>query len=354
MVPITVAEILREFQPKGILTESLGEAETRVTGIASVEDAGPGHLVFMDKKDYLEQIREKRPSAVVTSPALKEAAAGLPGISVLIAPNVSLAHAQLKQKYAGRDFTKSGWSGIHPSAIVHETCQIGEGTVVEPRVVIGQNTKIGKNSRIMAGAVIENDVTIGNDTIIHPGVVVGYGCQLGNEVVVNSGSVIGSEGYGFAQDSKRKSYPIPQTGIVVIEDRVRVGANNCIDRAAYRETRIGAGTKLDNLCHIAHNVTIGQDCLLTAMLCIAGSSKLGDRVITSGQTGIIDHVNVCNDAVLLHRAGVTKDIEKPGAYAGLPLQPLPDYMKNSAVLKSAVELKKRISELEKQTPALNQ
>ena len=160
-------------------------------------------------------------------------------------------------------------------------------------------------------------------------------------------SVIGSEGFGFAQDSSRRSHAIPQTGIVVIGDRVRIGANNCIDRATYAETRIGAGTKFDNLCHVAHNVSIGEDCLLTAMLCVAGSSKIGNRVITSGQTGIIDHVEICDDVVLVHRAGVVKNIDQPGVHASLPAQPLDEYLKNTAVTRTGPALRKRVADLEK-------
>jgi len=219
------------------------------------------------------------------------------------------------------------------------------GTAIEPKAVVGQNVKIGAHCRIMAGAVIENDAVIGDETVVHPLAVVGYGCRLGRQVVICSGSVIGSEGYGFAQDKERKSHPIPQTGIVVIEDRVRVGANSCIDRATYHATRIGAGTKLDNLCHVAHNVNIGQDCLLTAMLCVAGSTKIGDRVITSGQTGILDHVSVCSDTVLLHRAGVSKDIDVPGAYGGAPVLPLSEYLKNTAVFRTATKLRKQVNDL---------
>jgi UDP-3-O-[3-hydroxymyristoyl] glucosamine N-acyltransferase len=260
---------------------------------------------------------------------------------------VGLAHALIKQKYGGRDFNQSGWEAFHPTAMIHETANIGSDTVIEPRVVIGKNVKIGPRSRIMAGTVIENNAIIGHDTIIHPLAVIGYECQIGNHVVIGSGTIIGSEGYGFAQDAQHKSHSIPQTGIVIIEDRVRLGANNCIDRATYQETRIGAGTKLDNLCHVAHNVKIGQDCLLTAMLCVAGSTTIGDRVMTSGQTGILDHVNICDDTVLLHRAGVTKDIQKPGAYAGFPVQPLVEYMKNTAIMRMATDLRQRISKIEK-------
>lgn len=345
----TVSEILREFQSNGVLNESSGAPNLTIGRIAAVEDCGPGDLVFMDKKDYLELIATKKPSAVVTNAVLAKLIPPTEQLAILIAANVGLAHALIKQRYGGRKWALSGWSGIHSSAVVHESAMIGEGTIVEPRAVIGANVRVGKNTRIMAGVILENGALIGDDCVIHPNAVIGWNCQIGNHADVGSGSVIGSEGYGFAQDTKRQSFAIPQTGIVVIEERVRVGANNCIDRAAYKETRIGAGTKLDNLCHVAHNVQIGKDCLLTAGLIVAGSTTIGDRVITSGQTGILDHLTIASDTVFLHRAGVTKDVDTPGAYAGLPLQPLGDYMKNNAVARGLVDLRKRLMALEKQS-----
>jgi UDP-3-O-[3-hydroxymyristoyl] glucosamine N-acyltransferase len=349
LIEIRASDVMADFSATGLISEILGDKNTKITGISAVEDCGPGDLIFIDKIDYIEKALDRKPSAIVTSPKLKDKFPASDVRVIFIAPNLGLAHAKIKGRYSSRDFDRSGWKNIHPSAVIHETATVDLSTVIEPHVVVGQNAKIGKKCRIMAGTVIENDAVVGDHTIIHPKVIVGYSCRIGSEVVIGAGSVIGSEGFGFAQDEKRKSHPIPQTGIVVIEDRVRVGANNCIDRAAYAETRIGAGTKLDNLCHIAHNVIIGEDCLLTSMLCIAGSSQIGDRVITSGQTGILDHVKVGNDIVLLHRAGVTKDIDTPGAYAGVPLMPLSEYLRNTAVLKNAVELKKRVSDLEKKS-----
>jgi UDP-3-O-[3-hydroxymyristoyl] glucosamine N-acyltransferase len=345
----TVQEITDVLKLQGLTLEIIGRPSTEISGLAPVEFAEARDLVFMDKKEYVETVKARKPAAVVTSKGLVELLKDVPNLVILVSPNVALSHAMIKQRYAGRDFESSGWLNVHPTSSVHETAELAEGVIVEPRAVIGARTKIAKNVRVMAGVVIENDCTIDENTILHPSCVVGYGTKLGRDVVVGSGSVLGSEGYGFAQDAQRKSHPIPQTGIVVLEDRVRIGANCCIDRATYRETRIRAGTKLDNLCHIAHNVEIGEDCLLTSMLCVAGSTKIGNRVITSGQSGIIDHINVCDDVILLHRAGVTKDIEKPGAYAGLPTQPLGEYLKNSAVLRNAVDFKRRISELEEKS-----
>lgn len=343
---ITAKDVALEMKKRGLALEIIGDESTRIDGINAIESASAGDLVFVDKKEFLPLIKERMPSVVVTSKTLAPLVQET-GVTTIVAPYVPLAHAFIKHHYASRDFSRAGWKErIHPSSVIHETCEIANDVTIEPRVVIGPFVKIGSGARIMAGVVIEHDAVIGARAILHPSCVIGYGCKIGSEAVIGSGSVVGSEGYGFAQDANKRSYPIPQTGIVVIGDRVRLGANCCIDRATYRETRIAEGTKLDNLCHIAHNVEIGKDCLLTSMLCVAGSTKIGNRVISSGQTGISDHVSVCDDVVLLHRAGVTKDIETPGAYAGLPTQPLSDYMKNSAVMRNALELRKRVSDLE--------
>lgn len=266
--------------------------------------------------------------------------AGLPETTLVIAANVNLAHALIKQKYGARRFERADWPRIHPSAIIHPTAVIASTASVEPKAVIGNHVRIGDRVRVMSGVVIEHGATVGDDTVIHPNAVIGYGCTIGSRVVVGAGSVIGSEGYGFARDRWGKSHPIPQTGGVVIEDRVRVGANCCIDRAAFRTTRTGAGTKLDNLCHIAHNVDVGEDCPLTSMLCVAGATRIGNRVMTSGQTDILDHVTICDDVVLVHRVGVNKDITKSGVYAGAPIQPLHDYMRNTATVRRIAELRK--------------
>jgi UDP-3-O-[3-hydroxymyristoyl] glucosamine N-acyltransferase len=346
---VELTAILAACRAAGLAIEGEAPAGLCITGIAAVQDATPGDLVFADKAALLPYVLERAPAVVVASRKLRDAlAAASAATVVLYTGNVALAHAFIKQRFAGRDFAAAGWEGpIHPSAVVHPSAQVDPSATVEPRAVIGRNTRIGARCRIMAGAVIEHDVTIGDDSIVHPNAVVGYGCRIGREVVIGPGSIVGSEGFGFAQDAQRRSHLIPQTGIVVIEDRVRLGANNTIDRATYAQTRIGAGTKFDNLCHVAHNVDIGEDCLLTAMFCIAGSSRVGNRVMASGQTGIIDHVAVCDDVVLVHRAGVVKDITAPGVHAALPAQPLDEYLRNAAASRKGAELRRRVAELEK-------
>lgn len=348
-VKTSLAEIAAECREAGLPFECAAGPHAEIRGIAPLQACGPGLLVFLDREENLHFVLERAPAAVVTTPKLRAALAErAPALDVASTPNVALAHAWVKQRHAGRDYDAAGWDDpVHPSAVVHPEAVLHPSARVEPRAVIGRGARIGARCRIMAGAVIEHDAEIGDDSIVHPGAVVGYGCRLGREVVVGAGSVIGSEGFGFAQDSSRRSHAIPQTGIVVIGDRARIGANNCIDRATYAETRIGAGTKFDNLCHVAHNVEIGEDCLLTAMFCIAGSSRVGNRVVASGQTGVIDHVSICDDVVLVHRAGVVKDIESPGMHAALPAQPFDAYLKSTAAARSGPQLRRRVAELER-------
>jgi UDP-3-O-[3-hydroxymyristoyl] glucosamine N-acyltransferase len=346
---VQLAEIVETCQVAGVPLEGDVPDSWRVTGIAAVQSCGPGDLVFADKPALLAHVLARKPAVVVVAQGLRDQVASLaPTTVALFSSNVTLAHSIIKQRYAGRDYAAAEWEGpIHPSAIVHPTAVIDPSAWVEPRAVVGRNARVGARSRIMSGVVVEHDVVIGCDTVVHPNAVIGYNCVLGDEVVIGPGSIVGSEGFGFAQDAKRRSHPIPQTGRVIIGDRVRVGADNTIDRATYAETRIGCGTKFDNLCHVAHNVEIGEDCLLTAMFCIAGSSQVGNRVIASGQTGIIDHVKVGDHVVLVHRAGVVKDIDRPGAHASLPTQPLDEYLRNTAAARKNADLRKRVAELDK-------
>lgn len=346
---VNASEVMAAFEAGAVLQERLGP-DRSFDRIAAVETCKADDLVFVDKPRYVALVEQRRPAVVVTSPALRDSLAGIDGLALLVAANVGLAHALIKQHYGGRDFAASDWGAVHPSAVVHETAVVHATAVIEPRAVIGRQARIGEHSRIMAGGVVEHDAQIGRNVVMHPNAVVGYECVVGDDVVIGAGAVIGSEGYGFAQDARGKSHSIPQTGNVVLEDRVRVGANCCIDRAAYGSTRIGAGTKLDNLCHIAHNVQIGEDCLLTSMFCVAGSTTIGNRVMASGQSGALDHLSICDDVVLVHRAGVTSSIDQPGAYAGLPAQPLKEYSRSTAVFRMLGDLRQRLLALERDKP----
>lgn len=345
MDAIKASAIFADWQSHGLLTEHRGP-DPVVTRLVPVDDCGPGDLVFMDKQAFAAPILERKPACVVTTAKLAEGLADQPDLAVLVAPNVKLARALLGQKYQDRELRGDQWEPVHPSATVHETARLGEGTRVEPGAVVGAGVVTGSQCVIMAGSVIEQGAKLGDQVVIHPNAVIGYDCELGDEVIVHSCAVIGGEGYGFAQDETGRSHRIPQLGRVVLEDRVRVGACNCIDRATHGETRIGAGTKMDNVVHIAHNVVTGRDCLLTAGFIVAGSTTLGNRVMATGATGINDHLTICDDAVFVHRAGVKGDVTKPGVYAGSPIQPMADYVKNTAAAKKLGDMVRKMRDLE--------
>lgn len=323
-----------------------------VSAVQAVEYCGSGDLVFADNERYVETIRDKQPAAVVASARVAALLTADDNVAVLESTNVRLAHALVKQCYAEREFPEEQWPRVHPSAVIHDSVDVPPTTSIAPNVSIGRDVRLGSDCHILAGVVIEYGAVLGDRCVVHPNTVIGYECRLGSDVEIGSGSVIGSEGYGFAQDDKQRSHKIPQTGTVVIGDNVLIGACNCIDRATYGETRIGAGTKTDNFCHFAHNVEVGEDCLFTPMLAVAGSTHIGNRVRTSGQTEIIDHATICDDVALVHRAGVINDIKQPGAYAGLPARPLKQHMRNTARFGKLDELSRKVAELEKELEKL--
>lgn len=344
-------QILEDFKPDNILESMTGE-DMLITSIDPIEDCGTGSLVFVDDSAYVNDAIHANPAAIVTRPELVHEFTGLQQTAIFTCSNVKLAQALLTQAYVDRNPHLNEWPQIHPSAIIHESAGLMDDVVVGPGAVIGRNVQIGHGTVIMANAVIEEDTRIGKDCVIHANVVIGYASEIGNRVVIKAGCIIGMEGYGFAQDKQGKSHRIPQLGKVIIEDDVLLGANCNVDRATFRETRIRSGCKFDALCHIAHNVDIGEDTLIVAQTGIAGSTRLGKRVIVSGQTAITDHVEITDDVVLVQRAGVINDIDKPGIYAGTPVQPVRDYFKNIAVAHKLTDIQKRLRKTEKDLASL--
>ena len=348
---VKASQIFETFHARGVLEDSIGP-DTDITGIAPVENSGPDSLIFVDNADFVDQAIRSKPAAIVTDAKLAEHFSSLTSTAILTSKNTRLAQALIRQAYADHDHRDTGWPAIHPSATIHETASIAEDAIIGPGVVIGRNVKIGRGSIIKANSVLEQDVIVGEDCILHPNGVVSSACELGDRVILKSGCVIGMEGFGFAQDENGRSHRIPQTGKVVIEDDVMIGSNCNIDRAAYAETRIRAGCKFDALVHIAHNVDIGEDSLVLAHSTVAGSSTIGRGVIMSGQTGVLDHIKVTDHTILVQRAGVINNIDKPGVYAGTPTQPVKDYFRNAAVAHKLVELRKQVRQLEKQVADL--
>ena len=342
---VQASALFEEFRDSGLLQEMAG-SDVLIERISAVETCSAGALVFVDREAYVQPALDGGAAAVITKADLAPAFEKASAMAVFTAANVALARALVTQRFFDRELLPLGEPHIDPSAVVDDSARIGANAY------IGPGARVGEETVILSNAVVEERAAIGDRTVIHPGVVIGYECEIGDDVVIKAGTIIGSEGFGFAQDEKRNSYRIPQMGNVVIEDRVAIGANCCIDRGTHGATRIGAGTIMDNLCHIAHNVEIGENCILTAMLCVAGSTKIGKRVITSGQVGIIDHLTVADDVLLLQRAGVAHNIDKPGTYAGAPLMPLKDYMKSQAMLRRLTSMRDTIKQLADRIAAL--
>ncbi len=233
-------------------------------------------------------------------------------------------------------------TGVHPTAVIGPQVELGEGISIGPGVVIEEVTRIGKRSRIEAGAVIGPYVSVGEDCHIHPRVTIYHGTTLGNRVVVHAGAVLGADGFGYVRDSSTGAYTqFPQQGTLLIEDDVEIGANSTIDRGALKRTRIGRGTKIDNLVHVGHNCDIGEDVILVALTGISGSSTVGNGAVIAGQVGIGDHAHIGPGVILGGQAGVLsgKTITnealgvKPGTVLwGTPARPLTQVLREIALL----------------------
>ncbi len=342
---LKASQIFADFKDSGLIGELRG-SDCQVSRFSSVEKCKAGDLVFFADKKYLNYIEDGSPSVVVTNTDLAEKLKQNASLTILLSPNVNLAQAHLKQKYVDHDYFNHEWPRIHPSAVIHESVCVPEDCTIGPLAVIGKNVRLGQRVAILASTVIEHDVVIGDDTIIHPHVFIGHSSVLGKQVIINAGAIISGEGFSFTADEQHNHHRIPQTGRVVIGDRVSIGSLSAIDRAAYDETRIENGAIIDNLCQIAHNCQIGENSVIVACCGISGSTKVGARSILSGKTGTLDHINIPSDTVLVHRATVTQSIKEPGIYAGAPLQPLQAFLRNGNMIKKLTEMNKRLKELE--------
>ena len=325
---------------------------TEFNHISSIESFDEHSLVFASSADQSEQLITSTPAAVVTSSEIAQTLLDN-GITccVIGVKNVRLAQAIVKTKLDDYDARDSEWNAIHPSAIIHPSAQLGDNVRIGPNVVVGKNARIGDNSIIRNNSVIERDVIIGDNCIIHSLVNINQACLIGNRVIIRPGVIIGNEGFGFAQNDERHYHRIPHTGIVRIEDDVQIGANGNIDRATYGETVIKRGVKIDALCHVAHNVVVDEDTLFVAQCGIAGSTRIGKNVILSGQTGTLDHRTIVDNAVLVHRCGVTEDVTAPGLWAGTPPKPMKEYVRN---LNPAEKMKKLERKLNNKINALEE
>ncbi|HXZ33803.1 MAG TPA: UDP-3-O-(3-hydroxymyristoyl)glucosamine N-acyltransferase [Terriglobales bacterium] len=324
-MPRSVREIADFVQ-----AQLLGDGALQLTGISSIRSARQGDLVFVGDERALPAAIASGASAVIAGEFARHYATNKP---LLLHPHPRLAFARaagLLLVLANRK------PGIHPSAIVHSSAQLGSDVIVDERVVIGEAVNIGNRTWIGAGCVIGDHAVVGEECRFYPNVTLYAGVQLGNRVVVHSGAVLGSDGFGYVRDEKTGRYEkFPQIGRLEIEDDVEIGANATIDRGALELTRIGRGTKIDNLVHVGHNVQIGEDVVIAAQTGLSGSAVVESNVVVGGQVGIADHVRIEAGAILGAQSGIPskKIIRGKGViFWGTPARPIREYLQQLAVL----------------------
>jgi len=311
-----------------------GAPDTEISGVAGIEDAGPGHITFVANPKYSAAAKTTKAGAVIVSedfPAISAA--------VLRSKNPYLAFA----KAIGLFYQPLPYApGIHPTAVIHPTARVGEHAHIGPYVVIGEEAEIGKNAVLLAHVVIYRGVKIGDNFFAHAHAVVRENCRLGNNVLLQNGVVIGGDGFGFAKDDAGRWHKIPQPQPVVIGDDVEIQANACIDRASVGGTHIGRGTKIDNLVQVGHGSQIGEDSLLAAQVGIAGSTEIGNKVILTGQVGVVGHCKVGDGAIVTPQSGVAGDIEPGATVSGSPAVDHKLWLKYSALLNRLPEIAKAV------------
>lgn len=316
----------------------VGNGSRVVTGVRPLADAGEEDLSFYHNRKYLQSARESRAGALlVAEPGLF---AGR-DLVVVKDPYAALATV-LELLYPVR----RPEPGVHPTAVVAAGASVGAGAHVGPHAVVGEGAVVGERSVIGAGSFLGEGARVGADTLLHPHVVVEAGCTVGARCILHAGVVIGSDGFGFAT-VKGVHHKVPQVGTVVVEDDVELGANVCIDRAALGVTRVGRGTKIDNLVQIAHNVEVGEHSLLVAQVGISGSTRLGHHVVMAGQSGAVGHITLADGTVVTAKTGVTEDTRPGETVSGFPSRPHREWLKAMANLFRFEELRRRVERIEK-------
>jgi UDP-3-O-[3-hydroxymyristoyl] glucosamine N-acyltransferase len=326
-----------------------GDGGVEIRGIAPLEEAAPGDLTFFTNPKYAAQLRETRASAVIIGD--KADAALPPGTAALRSPHAYVAFAHAAEMFAPKPVTAAG---VHPLASVAPSVTIAADASIAAFVSIAAGARIGARSVVYPHVTIGEGASIGDDCVVHARVSIRERVIIGNRVVIQDGAVIGSDGFGFATGPDGAHHKIPQAGGVVIEDDVEIGANTTIDRPAVGATRIGAGSKIDNLVQVAHGVKIGKGVLLAAQVGIAGSSKLEDKVTLAGQVGVAGHLTIGKGVIATAQTGIPNSVDAGSFISGYPAIANRDWLKSSAIFRKLPELKKAVSDLQRRLEALEE
>ncbi len=324
-----------------------GNPEHLISSVADLESATEVDISFLANTRYSPLLKKTKAGAV----CIDKTAERLEGQNYLVSDNPSRTFQQIAETLLGERKT-TGFSGIHPAAVVHETAKISENVTIGPYAVIDCDAEIGDNTTIGSNAYVGAGTIIGSSCTLYPHSIVREYCSLGNRVILQPGAVIGSCGFGYTTSETGEHTKLEQIGNVILEDDVEIGANTTIDRARFKTTRISKGTKIDNLVQIAHNVELGQHNILASQTGLAGSTKTGRNVMMGGQVGVLGHLEIADFTMIATRGGVSKTMKKSGRYAGSPVVPLADHNKMQVHFRKLDAYAKRIEALEAKLAAL--
>lgn len=322
-----------------------GDGSLVISGLGTLDTAGPDALTFLANPKYASKVAETTAGAVLMAPGGDRF-----GRTAIEVANPYLGFAKLLKLFYT---TPHKPVGALQGSFISESATIGEDASIYPGAYVGKNVTIGKRTVIFPGAVLYDNVIIGEDCTIHANAVVRERCRIGNRCILQPGAVVGSDGFGYAPDGNGY-YPIPQIGIVVLDDDVEIGANSCVDRAAIEVTRICRGTKLDNLVQVAHNCQIGENCMIVSQVGISGSTKIGNHVTLAGQVGVVGHLTIGDNVLVGAQSGVPSSLPANAGYSGTPAMPHKEWLRSMAVIPRLPELRKTVTALEKRIAQLEQ
>ncbi|HEX7175499.1 MAG TPA: UDP-3-O-(3-hydroxymyristoyl)glucosamine N-acyltransferase [Pyrinomonadaceae bacterium] len=324
---------------------AVGDGQVVVERVASLEGAGQGSVAFVADAKMMEAARASDASCLIVPEG-----AGPEGRCRIEAANPKLAFALVAEVLHP---PKRNEPGVHPTAAVEPDARLGEGVFVGAGARVGAGAEVGAGTQIQEGCVLGAGVRVGRDCVLHPHVVLYEGATLGDRVVLHAGAVVGADGFGYVRDVAGVYHKFPQVGTVVIESDVEIGANSCVDRGALGETRVGRGTKIDNLVQVGHNVSVGERVVIAAQTGISGSTVIESGAVIGGQVGMGDHARVESGAVIGSQAGVLPGkIVRAGVWWGTPVQPLEEYKRLHALWGRLPRMREEIKELRAQLKEL--
>lgn len=322
-------------------SEIIGNSNAVIAGVNSLSEAKTAEVSFLGNQKYKNQLESTKASVIIVS---KEMGTDVPeGKAWIISDSPNIAFSKAINFFAPPPPTYL--PGVHPTAVVSKSAKIPETCHIGPYVVIEDSVELGENTKVLAGTFIGEYTTIGRDCLLYQNIVIRERAQIGNRVIIHPNVCIGADGYGF-EAGPFGIVKIPQVGIVRIDDDVEIGANCTIDRARFGKTWIKTGVKIDNMVHVAHNVTVGEFSMLIGQCGIAGSAKIGQGVIIAAQAGITHHITIGDGAKIAGTSGVTKDVPPGGVYAGTPAEPVREFIERMTLPKAVKKLKEKIKSLE--------